>query len=346
MMKKFGGTMLLFVLVMAGVAAASAQKAGNSRASAARPCSFDGAYRIDVAASDELYSVVRGAASNVPFNDQQQFFWDLSVRLTPPDILAIECSGRLVSIGSSRSPKITFVADGTTRTERSPGGSMVRSRIDMSPETLTFTSSGKAADSVNVAFRSLDGGRRLEVTRRINAEQLVEPIVIRSVYNRVSRGANWNAAGEIAGLPPEETPLQRPHAATPKPRSAPGEAETLRNALDEWIGATNGRNIGRQMSFYVPRLEAYYLSRNTPASAVRAEKRRVFSTARSIDIRAEEPEIVFQNNGRTAVMRFRKKYRVEDRAKTRSGEVVQELRWRRTGDGWRIYSERDVKVIR
>jgi hypothetical protein len=100
------------------------------------------------------------------------------------------------------------------------------------------------------------------------------------------------------------------------------------------------------MVFYVPQLDAYYLSRNTPRTAVRTEKRRVFSAARSIDIRAEEPEIVFQDSGRSAVMRFRKKYRVADRSKVKSGEVVQELRWRRTGEGWRIYSERDVKVIR
>jgi len=116
--------------------------------------------------------------------------------------------------------------------------------------------------------------------------------------------------------------------------------------LDDWIDATNGRNIDRQISYYMPTLEAFYLSRNTPLSAVKLEKRKAFDTARSIDIRADEPEIVFQDGGRTAVMRFRKSYRIAERSRTRSGEVIQELRWRRTDHGWRIFSERDVRVIR
>ncbi|MGS3127578.1 hypothetical protein AB2869_23200, partial [Escherichia coli] len=88
----------------------------------------------------------------------------------------------------------------------------------------------------------------------------------------------------------------------------------------------------------------FYLARNATRNSVRAEKVRL-SAAKSIDIRAEEPEIIFQDGGRTAIMRFRKKYRVEDKAKVRRGEVVQELRWQRTGNGWRIFSERDIRVI-
>ncbi|MEP7213510.1 MAG: nuclear transport factor 2 family protein [Acidobacteriota bacterium] len=322
-----------------------------SAESAGQPCIFDGTYRIDVDESDRLYSVVREATSSVPFSEQQQFFMDLSVRLTPPDILAIECRGTRVSIGSSRARKITFVADGASRTGRSASGGVVRSKVSMAADTLTFTSSGRAEDSVNVAFRSLDGGRRLEVIRRIGATQLSEPIVIRSVYDRVAGGATWDARGDIAGTPDTSDDVRATagmSASAPRSRqrSGSGEAAELRNALDEWIGATNKRDIETQMRFYLPRLDAYYLSRNTPRSAVMSEKRRVFSTARSIDIRAEEPEIVFQDGGRTAVMRFNKKYRIADKGRTKSGEVVQELRWRRTGDGWRIYSERDVKVLR
>ena len=93
-------------------------------------------------------------------------------------------------------------------------------------------------------------------------------------------------------------------------------------------------------------MKAYYLSRNSPQSLVRAEKTRVFSGLRSVDIRAGEPEIIFQDNGRTAVMRFIKEYRLTGRNGTKSGVVVQELRWQRAGNRWRIFSERDVRVIR
>jgi len=44
-------------------------------------------------------------------------------------------------------------------------------------------------------------------------------------------------------------------------------------------------------------------------------------------------------------MRFRKKYQIENASGSRRGEVVQELRWRKTIDGWKIFSERDIRVI-
>jgi ketosteroid isomerase-like protein len=120
----------------------------------------------------------------------------------------------------------------------------------------------------------------------------------------------------------------------------------LRAALDQWIAATNGRDIEKQMSFYMPELKAFYLSRNTSQNSVRIEKTRTFAAAKSIDIRAAEPEIIFQDGGRAAIMRFRKKYNIDNGSRNRSGEVVQELRWQQTAGRWKIFSERDIKVIR
>ncbi len=101
-----------------------------------------------------------------------------------------------------------------------------------------------------------------------------------------------------------------------------GFGVSVREALDQWIDATNRRRIEKQMSFYMPQLQAFYLARNASRVSVRAEKVRL-AAAKTIDIRAAEPEIIFQDNGRTAIMRFRKKYRIENNAKTKSGEVIQ-----------------------
>jgi ketosteroid isomerase-like protein len=314
----------------------------------ASECQFGGTYRINVDASDQLYSAVRDATSSVPFRDQQQFFMDLSVRLTPPDLLAIECSGSRVSVASSRASKVTFTADGRVRQTRSSDGTLATSRISVTPDTLTFTSSGKAEDDLNVSFRSIDSGGRLRVIRRIDAEHLRTPIIIQSVYDKLSDQVDWNVyenrtlAQKDDGLASSTKTVQPARTGNER-----GEAATeLRRALNEWINATNRRNIDRQMSFYMPQLSAFYLTRNTPRSAVRAEKNKAFSTARSIDIRAEDPEIIFQDGGRTAIMRFRKQYRIAGHRQTRSGEVVQELRWHHSSDGWLISSERDVRVIR
>lgn len=123
--------------------------------------------------------------------------------------------------------------------------------------------------------------------------------------------------------------------------SARSSGAELRSALDGWIAATNARDVEKQMEFYAPNVEAFYLSRNASRAAVREEKSRLFSQARAVDVRASEPEIRLSRDGSKAVMRFRKRYQIDERG----GEVLQELRWRRTPSGWRIVGERDLRVI-
>jgi ketosteroid isomerase-like protein len=308
-----------------------------------------GVYRIDAEDSDKLYSVIEEASSNVPFADQQQFFMDLAVRLTPPDLLAIECRGNRVTLGSSRAPKVVFQADGVMRNARAGNGRVVRSRIGLERDKLVFSSSGGSNDNLSFSFTPFENGQRLRVTRRISAKELVEPVVIQTVYNKIADVARWDIYGEaqadrqIAG---NDSRTSSP-AATPGARSSrndSNEAGTIREALDQWIEATNRRNVEKQMSFYMPELKAFYLARNASRNTVRVEKARL-SAAKSIDIRAAEPEIIFQDGGRTAIMRFRKKYAVGEKTRIRRGEVVQELRWQRTNGGWRIFSERDIRVI-
>ena len=107
------------------------------------------------------------------------------------------------------------------------------------------------------------------------------------------------------------------------------------------VSATNARDIAKQMSFYMPTLAAFYLARNVPRRAVRAEKARVFARADVVDVQAGAPEIIFRDTGRTAIMRFRKRYVISGGPQSRRGEVVQELRWQQTDRGWKIISERD-----
>ncbi len=359
-MKKSGGGALIFltaflVTLSAPGEAARAQGQRRPRTAAERadaPSPLNGVYRIDIKDSDKLYTVVAGASSNLPFGEQQRFFIDLAVRLTPPDLLAIERAGRSVTIGSSRAPRVTLLADGVVKTERAEDGHLVRSRAALEGGSLVFTSSGRTEDNFSVVFASVDGGSRLRVTRRISAAQLNEPIVIQTVYNKVADVARWDIYGEAqAARETRETRAEiTAEAAGPGRRPAAGaeggEAAALRTSLERWVGATNARDIEGQMGFYAARVRAFYLARNVTRAFVRAEKARVFSSAETIDIRAEEPEIVFQDGGRTAVMRFRKRYRIEDGPRSRRGAVVQELRWQRAAGGWKIFSERDIRVIR
>lgn len=124
------------------------------------------------------------------------------------------------------------------------------------------------------------------------------------------------------------------------------ETETsLRDALQAWVAATNERDINKQMSFYPQTIKAFYLSRNASREDVRAEKARVFSHAQSVDIHAGVPDIKVSPDGRAATMRFHKRYQIAGGGEDRAGEVIQELRWQKTGGKWRITSERDLKVV-
>jgi ketosteroid isomerase-like protein len=339
---------IFLVFLIAAPASLPVDQARGSQASRSARSPLTGVYRIDIPASDKLYSVVAGASSKVPFGEQQRFFIDLAVRFTPPDLLAIEQRGNQISLGSSRAPRMTFIADGVVRNTRAADGHNVRVRFLLDKGRLIFTSSGKAEDNFSIVFEPIDGGRTLQVVRNITAEGLDQPLVIRSVYNKVADVASWELYAEspVAAAEPSDTA-----AAPAVPKPAPvsdhddSAADFLRQALREWIDATNNRDIEKQMAFYEPRLKAYYLSRDTSRDFVRDEKARVFAGAGVIDIRAEEPEIIFQNAGRTAVMRYRKNYRIENGRQSRRGEVIQELRWQRGAEGWHIFSERDIRVL-
>lgn len=339
-------TPILFLLLASFCGTLAAQTARRENCSTIS--GLNGVYRIDADRSDKLYSVIENATTNVPYGNQQEFFIDLAVRLTPPDLLAIECRGTRVSLGSSRAPRVEFVADGVTRSARNAEGRAIRSRIGFERGDLTFVSRG-GRDNLSFTFTPLNNGRSLRVTRRISAQELIEPVIIQTVYNKIGDTARWDIFdGAQVARQNRERGSEAIGAAAPRTRSARAansDADALRGALDRWIDATNERNINGQMFFYMPQLQSFYLARNASQNSVRIEKTRTFGGAKSIDIRAAEPEIIFQDAGRTAVMRFRKKYSVVNKGRNRRGEVVQELRWQRTNAGWKIFSERDIKVI-
>ena len=162
---------LLLILLFCFNSAVCLPQQPTSRARSAERSSLTGVYRIDIRASDKLYSVVAGASSKVPFSEQQRFFIDLAVRLTPPDLLAIEQRGTRISLGSSRAPRMEFVADGVAHNTRARDGHLVRARFAVEQtgvnQRLVFTSTGKTEDNFSVVFESHDNGKRLRVVGQL-----------------------------------------------------------------------------------------------------------------------------------------------------------------------------------
>jgi ketosteroid isomerase-like protein len=138
------------------------------------------------------------------------------------------------------------------------------------------------------------------------------------------------------------TTVPRAPAAVREPRR---DVAALESAVNGWLQATKAGDIETQMRFYPVRVPVYYTWRNVAREAVHAEKRRVFGAATRLEITTDTPTLELAGDGDTAVSRFRKRYHIEAPSGRRRGEVLQELRWARTPDGWRIISERDVEVL-
>jgi YD repeat-containing protein len=124
------------------------------------------------------------------------------------------------------------------------------------------------------------------------------------------------------------------------------DSAALRDALKGWIAATNRRDIESLMRFYNSKVEAFYRARDVAQDFVRDDRARMFQRAEAIEVTVDDPEITSDPKDNTATMRFRKNYLVKVDGRERRGEVIQQLRWLRTEEGWKIVSERDVKVLR
>jgi YD repeat-containing protein len=128
-------------------------------------------------------------------------------------------------------------------------------------------------------------------------------------------------------------------------QNAQGDFASLRGAFDSWLAATNARDLERLLKFYSPRLDAFYRARDVSQDVVRADRTRLFQLAEAIEVRADAPEITVSGDGRSATMHFNKEYLMRAGGRVRQGKVVQQLRWQLTDEGWRIVSERDIKVL-
>jgi YmgG-like glycine-zipper protein len=172
-----------------------------------------GVYRLDVARSDDPRTAAERAFSAYAFGVDQNSIDDLVTRLTSPDKISLERRGTVVSIASTRAPRITFEADGRERTEPARDGHMVRTRAALQGDDLMVSSGGSRDDEFSVTFSPIDQGRSLRVTRRIFSPELGQPVIVQSVYDKISNVARWSVYGE-----PE---AERTTAARNNPRTSP-----------------------------------------------------------------------------------------------------------------------------
>ena len=145
-----------------------------------------GTYSLDATRSDRVGRVAKIATRGLSPEDQQRARDMLSRRLEAPEMLAIDRQGRTITIASTRARQLTFEADGRERIEQTQRGRTIRVNSSLVGDRLTVSSTGDRGNDYTVTFDSVNNGRELRVTRRIDTDNLSEPVVVNSYYTKTS----------------------------------------------------------------------------------------------------------------------------------------------------------------
>lgn len=151
-----------------------------------------GTYRLNPAIGDNAREVAERATQNLPSSSRQATLDDLLNRLDLADVLAIERRGRTISLISSQAPRVSFAADGITRTETTPEGATARVRASLIGDQLVINYSGIPGNDYTITFDLIDAASRLSVTRRVYATGVNQPVIVQSLYERTSDLARWD----------------------------------------------------------------------------------------------------------------------------------------------------------
>ena len=194
-LKRMASVFLMLALLIVGLSAQERRKgsARRPRALTSRPevknSRLAGTYRLNTARSDNASAAVYGATNSLPEADQLLILDGLMSRLKSPDTLVIEQRGSAVTITSPNAPGVTFAADGRERSVKIANGRTVRARSTLTGGRLVVSSKGDRGTDYDVTFESRDGGRGLDVTRRLYADRYTQPFVVRSFYDRTPDAA-------------------------------------------------------------------------------------------------------------------------------------------------------------
>ena len=176
------------VVASDGLTQVSAQGFGRGRSS------LTGTYQLNTSLSDNSSTVADQVTRSLPGRDRPRLRTQILRRLDAPEELAIERQGRTITLASSSADRVTFEANGQTHTEQANGRS-TRTVANLVGDRLEINSTGDRSRDYQVTFEPINGGRSLSVTRRVTDPSLTQPVVARSVYDRVSNDARLDIYG-------------------------------------------------------------------------------------------------------------------------------------------------------
>jgi hypothetical protein len=171
------------------VAADSVNQASAQGFGRARSNNLTGTYQLNTSASDNSSQLADQVTRSVSGRDRARLRTQILSRLDAPQELAIEQRGRSITMVSSNADQVTFEANGVAQTESTANGRSMRTVATLVGNRLQINSTGDRSLDYQLTFEPLNGGRSMRVTRRVSDAGLNQPVVARSVYDRVSTDA-------------------------------------------------------------------------------------------------------------------------------------------------------------
>jgi hypothetical protein len=192
---------LFLSLILVTLSGLSSVTVGQSR----NRMGLTGTWTLDASRSDDVDRAIdRAMINSRGRSDRLQ--QRLENRFQPPDQLAIEQSGRRVTLVSSSAQQVSFDADGRARSETNANGRTIQTTASLRGPVLTIRTQGDRASDFQVTFRPIENGRSLQVTRRLSSERLNQPLETVSLYKRVSDVARLN---DYSGPYSNAAPIRR-----------------------------------------------------------------------------------------------------------------------------------------
>lgn len=208
-----------------------------------------GAYSLDTSRSENTDQIVDQA--NLSDANRR----DLESKLVAPAQITLQIRGNQVTLGSSNSSPVTFVADGRETSERDSSGRTVRVRATLKGDELRMSSIGGDTD-YTIIFTPQENGRSLKVTRRVTVDYLPHTVFADSFYTRTSafsqtRTSDPDDRGYSSNDPADRAPNSGTYGGSP--RTYPGRTGDhivpngtiitglLENEIDTKVSQNNDR---------------------------------------------------------------------------------------------------------
>ena len=159
---------------------ASAQGFGRARSN------LTGTYQLNTSQSDNPSTLADQVTRSLPGRDRPRLRNQVLQRLDAPEEFAIDRRGQTITMASTNADRVTFEADGQAQVEQAANGRSIRTVANLVGDRLEINSTGDRALDYQITVEPFNNGRNLRVTRSVSHAGLSQPVVSRSVYDRVS----------------------------------------------------------------------------------------------------------------------------------------------------------------